>query len=123
MHAQYGEIPFEMAVDGIETRGVQWADQLVRHIDLPPGVDFTPLFVGLPDDRCQAAHWGVVLAGSIHVRYLDGTEEVTKAGEAYYWPAGHTGWTEEGVTFVEFSYAADIQPVLDHLGAQLGTPA
>ncbi len=28
-------------------------------------------------------------------------------------------WTDEGVKFVEFSPAAEIQPVLDHLGAQL----
>ena len=30
--------------------------------------DGTPLFVGLPDDRCQARHWGVVLKGRITYR-------------------------------------------------------
>jgi hypothetical protein len=123
MHAQVREIPLEMEVDGIETRGVQWADQLVRHLVLPPGTDFTPLFVGLPGDRCQAAHWGMVLEGSITVRYQDGTEETTRAGEAYYWPAGHTGWTDEGVTFLEFSLTEEIQPVLNHLAAQMGASA
>src|SRR4051812_19700468 len=101
MHAPFKEIPLEMKVDAIETHGVEWGDQLVRHIELPPGVDFTPLFEGLPGDMCQCPHWGVVQEGSIHVRYADGTEEVTSAGEAYYWPGGHTGWTDEGVTFVE----------------------
>jgi hypothetical protein len=123
MHAQVREIPLEMAVDGIETRGVQWGDQLVRHIDLPPGVDFTPMFVGLPGDQCQAAHWGVVLDGSITVRYEDGTEETTSAGEAYHWPGGHTGWTDEGVVFLEFSVASEIQPVLEHLATQMAAPA
>ncbi len=123
MHTQVREIPLEMAVDGIETRGVQWGDQLVRHIDLPPGVDFTPMFVGLPGDRCQAAHWGIVLGGSITVRYEDGTEETTSAGEAYHWPGGHTGWTDEGVVFLEFSVASEIQPVLEHLAAQMAAPA
>ena len=48
----------------------------------PPGVDFTPLFEGLPGDLCQCPHWGYVLTGSISLRYADGTEEATRAGEA-----------------------------------------
>jgi hypothetical protein len=123
MHSPISEIPIEMQLDGIETRGTLQGDQLLRHVDLPPGVDFTPLFKGLPDDRCQSAHWGYVLRGAITVRYADGTEETTRAGEVYYWPAGHTGWTDEGVTFLEWSPAADIAPVLEHLAAQLATPA
>ena len=103
MRASVQEIPLEMQVDGIETRGVEWGDQLVRHIDLPAGVDFTPLFQGLPGDLCQCPHWGYIVEGSIHLRYADGTEEVNRAGDVYYWPGGHTGWTDEGVTFVEFS--------------------
>ena len=29
--------------------------------------DGTPLFRGLPDDRCQSPHWGYVVAGSLDV--------------------------------------------------------
>jgi hypothetical protein len=119
MRASVQEIPLEMQLDGIETRGVEWEDQLVRHIDLPPGVDFTPLFVGLPGDLCQCPHWGYIVEGSIHVRYADGTEDVNRAGDVYYWPGGHTGWTDEGVVFVEFSPTEQIRPVLEHLAAQL----
>ena len=61
----------------------------------------------------------MVTAGSIRLRFADGTEETTSAGDAYYWPAGHTGWTDEGVTFFEVSPAAELQPVLEHLAAQL----
>jgi hypothetical protein len=122
MRAAVQEIPLEMKVDQIETRGVEWGGQLVRHIDLPPGTDFTPLFVGLPGDLCQCPHWGVVLKGSITVRYADGTEETTRAGEAYHWPGGHTGWTDEGVTFVELSPPEEIRPVLEHLSAQMSDP-
>lgn len=119
MRAPIKEIPVEMKIDAIETRGQNWGGQLVRHLDLPPGVDFTPLFKGLPGDMSQCPHWGYVLAGSIHLRYADGTEEVTKAGELYAWPGGHTGWTDEGVTFAEFSPVEELQPVLEHLSAQL----
>src|SRR4051812_37668798 len=45
--------------------------------------DATPLFKGLPDDRCQSPHWGYVLAGAVTFRYAD-REEVYEAGDAYY---------------------------------------
>jgi hypothetical protein len=121
MHEPPGLIPLEMKGDGIETRGVDWGGISVRHVDLPTGVDFTPMFVGLPGDLCQCPHWGYVLRGSITVRYADGTEEVTSEGELFYWPGGHTGWTgPEGITFVEFSPADEIAPVLAHLAKAAG---
>ncbi len=123
MRATIEEIPVEMDVDGILTRGVDWGDQLVRWVRLPAGVDFTPLFVGLPDDRCPSPHSGYVIEGSITIRDADGTEETCRAGDVYYWPGGHTGWTDEGVTFLEFSPAAELHPVLEHLAAQMRTPA
>ena len=47
---------------------------------------------------CASARTGATsLEGSIHVRYADGTEEMNRAGDLYYWPGGHTGWTDEGV--------------------------
>jgi hypothetical protein len=64
-----------------------------------------------------------VTEGSITVRYSDGTEETTSAGELYHWPAGHTGWTDEGVTFIEFSPAEDIRPVLEHLAKRMSISA
>ncbi len=114
------EIPLEMEQGEILTRGVECGELYVRHIKLPGGTDFTPLFVGLPDDLCQSAHWGQIVEGSINVRYADGREETNRAGDVYYWPAGHTGWTDDGVTFVEWSPTADIMPVLEHVSKQLG---
>lgn len=119
MRYTVNEIPFEMQQGDIQIRGFEGGDVYARHIELPPGVDFTPLFVGLPGDLCQCPHWGQILSGSINVRYADGREETNKAGDVYYWPGGHTGWTDEGVTFVEFSPTADIMPVLDHVSKQL----
>jgi hypothetical protein len=119
MHRPVSEMAIEMQVDGIETRSSECDGVLARHIQLPPGVDFTPLFKGLPGDLCQCPHWGQILAGSIRVRYADGTEEVSSAGDIYHWRGGHTGWTDEGVTFLEWSPTAEIQPVLEHLAAQM----
>lgn len=118
MHATTQEIPLELQAGEIETHGDVWGDICVRTLDLPAGTDFTPLLKGLPEDRCGCPHWGYVITGSITVQYADGTEETTSAGESYYWPGGHTGWTDDGVTFVEFSPADEIAPVLAHIGAQ-----
>jgi hypothetical protein len=118
MKANTSELAVELDVDGILTRGEEWGGQLVRHLSLPPGADFTPLLRGLPGDRCECPHWGYVVEGSFTVRYADGTEETTEAGDLYYWPGGHTGWTVDGVTFIEFSPAEDLRHVLEHVGAQ-----
>ena len=123
MHSPIPEMAIEMQAGEIETRSSECGGVLARHIQLPPGVDFTPLFVGLPGDMCQSAHWGYIVSGSITVRYADGTEETNSAGDIYYWPGGHTGFTAEGVTFLEWSPTADIQPVLEHLAAQMAVQA
>ncbi|MEQ1787938.1 MAG: cupin domain-containing protein [Acidimicrobiales bacterium] len=119
MRASAQELAVELDVGDIHTRGEDWGGQVVRHIELPAGADLRPLLRGLPDDRCACPHWGYVLAGSINVQYADGTIDVNRAGDLYYWPGGHTGWTDEGVTFIEISPAEEIRPVLEHLGAQL----
>jgi len=121
MHATEHEIDVELSLGELQTRGEDWGGQLVRHVVLPAGTDFTPLFQGLPGNLCQCPHWGYILTGSIRVRYANGQEELNSAGELYYWPGGHTGWTEDGVTFVEFSPADELRPVLEHVGAQLVT--
>lgn len=64
--------------------------------------DAAPLFVGLPDDRCQCPHWGYVSAGSIVFSYGD-REERYEAGDAYYAPPGHVTRIAAGTELVEFS--------------------
>jgi len=123
MRASENELDIELEVGDIVTRGEEWGGQLVRHLTLPPGADFRPLFQGLPGNACQSPHWGYVLTGSICVRFADGTEEVSRAGDLFYWPGGHTGWTDEGVSFLEFSPAEDLRPVLEHVAAQLAPSA
>lgn len=123
MHRAVDELDIEMTLGEITTRGEDWGGQLVRHLDLPAGTDFRPLFQGLPGNACQCPHWGQVLTGSVTVQYADGTTETTRAGETYYWPGGHVGWTDDGVTFLEISPAAELRPVLEHLESVLGAHA
>lgn len=64
--------------------------------------DATPLFKGLPDDRCQSPHWGYVVEGSVTFRYAD-REETYETGDAYYAPPGHVPVVTAGTELVEFS--------------------
>lgn len=61
------------------------------------------LFRGLPGDRCQCTHLGYVLRGAFRATYLDGPEEVVRAGEAYHLRPGHLVETLEDVELIEFS--------------------
>lgn len=74
--------------------------------------DPSPLFVGLPDDACQARHWGVVLEGTLVFRYTDGTEDVIEAGEAYYAPPGHLPVFKAGTRIVEFSPSDELEKTM-----------
>ncbi|GCE02390.1 cupin domain-containing protein [Embleya hyalina] len=65
-------------------------------------VDPAALFAGLPDDRCQSPHWGVVLTGKVVFRYPD-HDEVYRAGDAYYGAPGHLPLIFAGTELVEFS--------------------
>ncbi len=69
--------------------------------------DPADLFKGLPDDRCQSAHWGYVLSGKVAFRYAD-REELYEAGDAYYAPPGHTPLFYAGTEIVEFSPTGEL---------------
>lgn len=64
--------------------------------------DSPEAFKGLPDDRCQARHWGYVLSGKVAFRYAD-REETFEAGDAFYAPPGHTPIGFKGAEVVEFT--------------------
>jgi hypothetical protein len=64
--------------------------------------DLSPLFRGLPDDRCQCEHMGYVIKGKVAFRSADG-EELFEAGDAYYVGPGHAPVLYAGTEVVEFS--------------------
>ena len=68
---------------GYEGRFEQLGAYTVGFERFDEDIDAAPLFQGLPDDRCQSPHWGIVVAGSITFRYAD-HEETIEAGQAFY---------------------------------------
>ena len=73
--------------------------------------DLTPLFSGLPDDRCQCAHWGYVIKGKVTFKTAAG-EETFETGDAYYVGPGHTPVLFAGTEVVEFSPTEALQDTL-----------
>jgi hypothetical protein len=80
--------------------------------------DATPLFKGLPDDRCQSPHWGYVLRGIVTFRYAD-RDEVYETGDAYYAPPGHIPLITAGTEIVEFSPTAEYGRTMEVVASNL----
>jgi hypothetical protein len=82
--------------------------------------DGTPLFRGLPDDRCQSPHWGYIVSGRITFKYAD-HDEVYETGDAYYAPPGHIPVIAAGTEVIEFSpteeYGRTMQVIAGNLAA------
>lgn len=114
-------LPVRLKAGDICIQSSDWADLNVARIRFPGGADAAPLLRGLPHDLCQCPHWGTVLKGSIRVTYADGSEEVVRAGEVYYWPPGHTVRVDEDYEALEFSPSGPMGAVVDHLKSQLET--
>jgi len=101
-----------VAVDApeIEGRYAPLDNYTVSFETLKVDVDPAPLFAGLPDDRCQCPHWGIVTAG-LTLRWAD-REETYVAGDAYYAPPGHLPLLTAGTTVVEFSPTAELEATM-----------
>lgn len=105
------ELPVAMQEGSAFSRDAEWGEMNVAYESFPAGMDTTPLFKGLPDDRCQCPHWGYLFKGKVRVKYAD-REETIKAGDLYYMPPGHLPVIEEDCELVEFSPKGEYQKTL-----------
>jgi ethanolamine utilization protein EutQ (cupin superfamily) len=119
MRKRKENLPVIMEAGPANMQAADWGEMKSAYMRMGDGVDFTPTLQGLPDDLCQAPHWGYVLEGEIQVRYTDGREESIEAGQLYYLPPGHTVWFEEATEFVEFSPRQGMDEVLAHIEKQM----
>jgi hypothetical protein len=97
---------------GYEGRFAELGPYTVGFETYTADADLSELFKGLPDDRCQCPHWGVVLRGRLTYRTADG-EVVIGAGEAYYVGPGHLPVLSAGTEVVEFSPTRELHETLE----------
>ncbi len=84
----------------------------------PAGMDAASSLKGLPDDRCQAHHWGYLLSGRIVVDYGKRRETVV-GGQAYYIEPGHLISFEEDSEAVEFTPTHELEQTLEVVRANV----
>jgi hypothetical protein len=111
-HASKDQIPAEKIGD-YEGRIQQFDDYYVNFETMPAGFGDPEFFKGLPDDACQAEHWGYVFKGKVRFSYTDGSEDIVSAGEAYYARPGHVFEALEDTETVEFSPKEEFDKTLE----------
>lgn len=110
------DIPVTMEGPGTLMRSQSgYGGMTIAFSQMPAGTDFTPLLKGLHNDSCHCPHWGYIFKGAIKLIYDGGTEEITRAGEMFYWPAGHTAIVEEDLILMDFSPDKEMGEVLTHI--------
>jgi hypothetical protein len=115
--------PVEMQDEALgESRIVDAGGMTIAFERWKAPLDATPVFKGLPDDSCQAPHWGYLFKGRFRVKTKDG-DEVIEAGQAYYLAPGHIPVIEEDVELLEFSPADERAATMDHVASVLSARA
>jgi hypothetical protein len=101
-----------VAMEGFEGHYGEALDYTIGFEAYSADADLRDLFKGLPDDRCQAPHWGYVVAGKVIFHTAAGPEEFV-AGDAYHVGPGHTPELFAGTEVVEFSPTAELQQTME----------
>jgi len=112
------DAPILVDEDVVEGRYVELDGYTVGYETYKADVDPAPLFQGLPNDRCQCPHWGVVLKGRVVFRYAD-RSEIVEAGDAYHVAPDHLPLVFAGTEVVEFSPTVELQQTMAVLGQNL----
>ena len=102
----------------IEGRYAELGDYTVAFETHKQDMDPGALFAGLPDDRCQCPHWGVVISGKIVFRFAD-HDETYVAGDAYYGAPGHLPLLFADTELIEFSPTAALNETMEVIDANL----
>lgn len=105
------ELPLQEVVPGYSTRLADWGGITVGFEKAHKGQDASAMLRGLPDDRCQAPHWGYLFSGHIVVDYADRQETIV-GGQAYYIEPGHRLSFEEESEALEFTPTEALEATL-----------
>ena len=111
MRGSKDDLPVVFEGNGVVNQSTEWGTMTVSRLVCPP-MDGTPLYKGLPEDRCQCPHWGYLVRGRMRIKYAD-RDEVYTAGDLFYMEPGHVPVIEEDVEVVEFSPTTQFQQTVD----------
>jgi len=106
------ELPAVEIVPGYSSRMADWGGMTVAFERAHAGQDASSMVKGLPDDRCQAPHWGYLFSGRITVDYGD-RQETIEGGQAYYVAPGHRLTFETDCEALEFTPTDALEQTMD----------
>jgi hypothetical protein len=106
----------ELEGPGVEIRRSDSDGLATCLIRLDAGVKTDPLFAGLPEDRCQCAHWGYIITGTMRVHSADGARDYV-AGETYYWKPGHNLEAVSDTEYLEITRSEEYDGLMAHCRA------
>lgn len=118
MRGSKSDLPKTVDVDVLTIWETDWGEMHVNITVCHQRLDITPVLKGLPDNKCQCPHWGMILKGKKVVKYGD-REEVLQGGDAYYMAPGHTTVTEAGTEWLEVSPREELQKTNDAVSKNL----
>ncbi len=110
--ASSDELPLTEIVPGYSSRLADWGGITVAFEQARAGQDASSMVKGLPDDRCQAPHWGYLFSGTMVVDYGD-RQETISAGQAYYVAPGHKLTFETDCEALEFTPTEALEQTLE----------
>jgi hypothetical protein len=106
------ELPLQEIIPGYSSRMADWGGITVAFEKAHAGQDASSMVKGLPDDRCQAPHWGYLFSGTMTVHYAD-REETIVGGQAYYVAPGHKISFQTDCEALEFTPTEALEETLD----------
>ena len=112
----------ELEGPGVGIRRMDAGGLAICLIRLDAGQRTDPLFAGLPDNRCQCAHWGYIIRGTMRVHSASGARDF-EAGEAYYWEPGHNLEAVTNAEYVEITRSDEYDALMAHCRRALGAAA
>jgi hypothetical protein len=110
----WDDLPTEMQGPGVEIRRKDFGGLAMCLIRLEAGLRTDPLFAGLPDDRCQCAHWGYIVSGTMRVHGADAVARDYATGETYYWEPGHNLEAVTDAEYLEITKTEDYDALMTH---------
>lgn len=118
MHATKKELTKSTETKEMTMYEEVWGDMHIEYDIFRERFDITPFLKGLPNDRDQCPHWGIVVKGQLTIKH-DGKDEVVKAGNVFYAPPNHTGIFEAGTELWEFSPADKLKRTMEVISCNM----
>ncbi len=111
--------PITVDIPGYHCRAVELSNFTVTFETFREDRDGAPAFKGLPDDRCQCPHWGLVVSGRLTLRYRD-HDETFEADDVYHAAPGHLPLVTAGTEVISFSPTVKLEKTNAVLAKNLG---